>query len=179
MVGRCLVRGSYKKWTLLWWSSCFFCREKAFQVLVTLCRNKTEEAENDDFFPPGIFFNHRRPWYFRVPKSFGVRGVKSGSYVEASPTWEDFKDLEDFLHQKTLAPNGKNLHHLCREIPKRISRQEQVDWSLSCFGCKMCRFLCLEFVVKFAPDFFLLPAYCVTGTTDCCLGGWVFKFRCV
>ena len=96
--GRCLVRGSYKKWTLLGEIHDFFA-EKSVSGTGTLCRNETEEAEK------------------------------------------------------------RNLHHLCREIPKCISCQEQVDWSLSFFSAVRCVGFCAwKNVGEICTFFFLSPA---------------------
>lgn len=155
-----------------------FLQRKAFQVLVLFARNETEEAENDDVFPPGIFFNHRRPWYFRVPKSLGVQGVKSGSYVEILPTWEaGLRIFEDFA-PKNLGPNGKNLHDVYREILSESAVRSK--WTgasvVSTVRCADCAW---KIVGEFAPFFFLSPALvCLVwqGPLIGCLGGWVFKF---
>lgn len=110
---------------------------------------------------------------FGSQKSFGVQGVKSGSYVEASLTWEDFGDLEDFLHQIPWPKLNETFHDVGKSLSESAVRSRWTGASVF-FGCKMCRFLCLEICWWNCPLLFLVTCFSVfsvTGTTDCCLGG--------
>lgn len=62
-----------------------FLLRKAFQVLVTLCRNETEEAEHDDDFSTRDLFQIKGVHEISGPKNLlGSKESKSGSYVEIS-----------------------------------------------------------------------------------------------